>query len=107
MMANAGKTVIVAALDGTFQRKVKHLFFSTAAALGSSHPSTHPCCLGTGLWEHPEPGAAGRERGEAERRVHGVLQRSLLHREAGSREVGEFPWNRKHFSSFTMSPQLV
>lgn len=35
-MANTGKTVIVAALDGTFQRKVKHFSFSTVVALETS-----------------------------------------------------------------------
>lgn len=41
MMANAGKTIIVAALDGTFQRKVNH-FFNTIAASGSSRNPEHP-----------------------------------------------------------------
>ncbi|NXD84186.1 KITH protein, partial [Halcyon senegalensis] len=39
MMANAGKTVIVAALDGTFQRKVKR--FLSAAAVWDPHRA-HP-----------------------------------------------------------------
>uniref|UniRef100_A0A8D2QIY4 Thymidine kinase n=1 Tax=Zonotrichia albicollis TaxID=44394 RepID=A0A8D2QIY4_ZONAL len=101
-MANTGKTVIVAALDGTFQRKVKHPFWYRSCFGTLVEPTQQhlPCCL-TGLWEHPEPGAAGGERGEAERCVHGVLPRGLLHQEAGSRAGGECPWNR---NCFTFSP---
>lgn len=156
-MANAGKTVIVAALDGTFQRKVgvwsrswmapgKHtavhrepLLLLSAALPGwrglGQAPGTQtsqtqlsglpgsesisdrgplrqgvalwwkarsrefpgfgaceaegfqgkPACRArrvftpavfpwnVGFWDHPEPGAPGGERGEADSRVHGVL----------------------------------
>ena len=40
---------------------------------------------------HPEPGAAGGERGEAERRVHGVLPGGRLHQAAGPGEGGSCP----------------
>ena len=39
--------------------------------------------------KHPEPGSSGRERGEAPRRLHAVLQRSCLHQEDRSREGGQ------------------
>uniref|UniRef100_A0A8C0VHU8 Thymidine kinase, cytosolic n=1 Tax=Cyanistes caeruleus TaxID=156563 RepID=A0A8C0VHU8_CYACU len=60
---------------------------------GKHWENHHRCCSGwdfpeEGLWEHPEPGATGGERGEAERCVHGVLPRGLLHQEAGSRAGG-------------------
>lgn len=63
-----------------------------------THPAASSPLFGTGLWEHPEPGAAGGERGEAERSVHGVLPGGLLHQEAGSRAGGEAPWNRHCFT---------
>lgn len=43
-MANAGKTVIVAALDGTFQRKVRHL----VQALGWGSGRAEGAWAGTG-----------------------------------------------------------
>lgn len=51
-----------------------------------STPAARP-----GLRDHPAPGAAGRERREAERRVHGVLPRGRLHQEAGPGEGGSCP----------------
>lgn len=50
-MANAGKTVIVAALDGTFQRKVKTTHFGTAAALGPSW--SPPSSIFPAVWHRP------------------------------------------------------
>lgn len=46
-MANLGKTVIVAALDGTFQRKVSAcVFVSTCQSnAGKQFVLTHRCCV--------------------------------------------------------------
>jgi hypothetical protein len=78
-MANIGKTVIVAALDGTFQRKVQLLCAILIEAVWS--------CAGTR--------SAGGECREAQRRVHGVLQRCacLLHTHRRCR-IFEAHWNR-------------
>lgn len=96
-MANLGKTVIVAALDATFQRKVRPSCFwhggapsetkNTSPALSMCTTSCLVCFAA--VWEHPEPGSSGRERGEAARRLHAVLQRSCLHQEDWSGEGGE------------------
>lgn len=63
-----------------------------------THPAASSLLSHIGLWEHPEPGATGGERGEAERCVHGVFPGGLLHQEAGSRAGGESPWNRNCFT---------
>lgn len=46
-MANTGKTVIVAALDGTFQRKVKQSFWYSSCFGTLVEPTQQhlPCCL--------------------------------------------------------------
>lgn len=49
-------------------------------------------CILTAVREHPEPCSAGGERGEAERRLHAVLQRGGVHQETGGREGGGSMW---------------
>lgn len=46
-------------------------------------------CVFAAIWKHPEPGPASRERGEASRCLHAVLQRSCVHQEDWSRAGGE------------------
>ena len=64
-MANSGKTVIVAALDGTFQRKVR-----TASSL-----SVHVimCVIGAAVRVSSEPYTTGGECHQAQSRLSHLL----------------------------------
>lgn len=91
-MANAGKTVIVAALDGTFQRKVSRsnnipVSWLVYALLLYDAPGY----LIVGLWEYLAAGPLGRERGETKCCLYGVLSWGFIYKEAGSREGGTVP----------------
>ena len=83
-MASSGKMVIVAALDGTFQRKVKppHLI--------NTHTHTHTTSVSapTAIWIDSEFGSLSRKRGQAKGCVHAVFSGCCLHKETWIREAG-------------------
>lgn len=78
-MANLGKTVIVAALDGTFQRKVGQ-HSQVDRATGCRQESV--ACPPLAIRSDSGAGALCRECGEVEGCVHGVLPRGSLHQTA-------------------------
>lgn len=89
-MANAGKTVIVAALDGTFQRKVNYFKFLIVFP-GYFMPQIYKVSHGfiAGFWEHLTASPLSRECGETKCCLYGVLSWGLLYQKAGNRERGK------------------
>lgn len=60
-------------------------------------------CIPVAFRKHPEPRPSSGERGEAQRRLHAVLQRSCLHQEDRGREGGEEANLKKALNRLTLS----
>ena len=86
-MADAGKTVIVAALDGTFQREVRGLVFTEFADL-----NRYRCDYTTsfaGIWRRAEASASCGTSREADGCVFGVQRGRIVHEENRKRDRSE------------------